>query len=1063
MKKALFLLSMFLLALPAFASAPACMYQDVQSGPATGGEGGNGIYLNIYGLNFGSSQGKSTVKINGTEVAQYIYWGADPTGNRQQIGVQIASGTTSGAITVTTTGGSCSNLSFIVRSGHIYYIGPSVDNSAPENCASMISANSYSSPWGLTNYASTTESTYNYSTMRTPYTYYNCMAPGDTLVFLNGVNYPYFDGRGWHSSLTLDNGSTTSTSFTTIMARPGAAATLGGEGWAQVGIRNTGASTYTVYSGLTLVGSGLNGGGINPDSYDRFVGNTVNCPDCSGPAGALTGGTGNEALGNLITSVSTDITKLPNGSNKTYHDAYFQGNNWEFAWNRIYNTAAYNGFQINEDGASGFYNFSIHDNDIADVNGSGINLSDIDPSSGYVQIYNNIIHHTGVALASDGGSDDPHSCIAVKGYGSATGVGTAEIYNNTMYDCSSYLNSVLASSGQGESCAIFIPANQLNVTMHLVNNIAYQPSYSYTSVYDVFICGDGTAGTISGSKNIWYSASTPGSTAYATAVGTIEDPLYVSNSNGPWTNYRLQSSSPAIGSGISVGPVELAEASNTDLTWDFDDVARPVSPTIGALEYGDVSSVDQISVSATPNPATSGQSITLAAVVANTANVMPTGTISFLNGGTSLGQVSLNSTGTGTLILSSLSAGSYAIVGSYSGDSHYPPGESVVVSVQVLAITTTTLAASPSAVASGQTLNLTATVSTSGTTVPTGMVSFMNGSTVMGTVPLNSAGVAVWSTTSLSVGTYSLTARYAGATSFASSTSAAAGVTVNALLTTPTIALAATPNPVTEGQGFVLTATVSENGTPIPTGTVSFMNGSTVVGIGVLNSSGVATLSITSLAVGTYTLTAQYPSATNPTPQGSGSAGPASASATVLVTVNAAIAPIAPSFNMTVGESTPSRVLPGGTAVYSLVVTPTSGTALPAIDFASSGLPAGATATFSPQKIAAGSGTTNVVLSIQTPTAQSAQLERNRKLGRGLPVVALCLLLLPFGRGSRRLSKRLTRLSSVVLLLAGAASLAGLTGCGADVYSVVPKTYTITVTSASALVSHTAQITLAVE
>jgi hypothetical protein len=47
-------------------------------------------------------------------------------------------------------------------------------------------------------------------------------------------------------------------------------------------------------------------------------------------------------------------------------------------------------------------------------------------------------------------------------------------------------------------------------------------------------------------------------------------------------------------------------------------------------------------------------------------------------------------------------------------------------------------------------------------------------------------------------------------------------------------------------------------GLPPPTGTVSFLNGSTVLGTATLNASGVATLSTTSLAAGTYSLTAQY-------------------------------------------------------------------------------------------------------------------------------------------------------------------------------------------------------------
>ncbi len=359
--------------------------------------------------------------------------------------------------------------------------------------------------------------------------------------------------------MTPDKPGTSASSFVTLMARPGATATLGGEGGASDSIRNTGASSYTVYAGLTLIGSGGgSGSGLIPDNYDRFVGNTFMCPSCDGQSAAVTGVAGNVALGNLITNVSNDTAVLPNGSDKEYHAAYFEGNNLEFGWNRIYNTAAYNGYQVNQDGSPGFYNFSIHDNDIADVNGSGINLSDIDPSSGYVQVYNNIIHHTGVSVASDGGGGDPHSCIAVKGYGSATGAGTAEIYNNTMFDCSSYLNS----ENSDADCAVLVYNNQTNVTTNLVNNIVYQPAYSNTSSQNVFVCGGGAVGSVSGSNNIWYSAATPGDTAYATAVGTIEDPLFVNPSDGAWTNYELQTSSPALGGGISVGPIELAGLSS---------------------------------------------------------------------------------------------------------------------------------------------------------------------------------------------------------------------------------------------------------------------------------------------------------------------------------------------------------------------------------------------------------------------------------------------------------------------------------------------------------------------
>jgi hypothetical protein len=295
------------------------------------------------------------------------------------------------------------------------------------------------------------------------------------------------------------------------------------------------------------------------------------CPSCVGQAGALGGATGDIALGNVVTNVSNDTVVLPNGSNKQYHAVYFQGNNFEFAWNRIYNTAAYNGFQLNEDGSRGFYNFSIHDNDIADVNGSGVNLSDIDPSSGYVRVYNNIIHHTGVNVASEGDGGDPHSCIAVKGYGSSTGVGTAEVYNNTMYDCSSYLNINPSTSS---ACAVLIYTGQPSVTTNLVNNIVYQPAYAGTTRQNVYICGGGRS--ISGSNNLWSSERAPRNTAPATSYGTIGNPRFVSV-----TDYHLQSGSPALGAGIAFD----------GLTRDFDGMLRPTPPAIGAYEYSKSDSV----------------------------------------------------------------------------------------------------------------------------------------------------------------------------------------------------------------------------------------------------------------------------------------------------------------------------------------------------------------------------------------------------------------------------------------------------------------------------------------
>jgi hypothetical protein len=300
---------------------------------------------------------------------------------------------------------------------------------------------------------------------------------------------------------------------------------------------------------------------------------------------------------------------------------------------------------------------------------------------------------------------------------------------------------------------------------------------------------------------------------------------------------------------------------------DFNGAMRPIPPSIGAFEFGSASSSGQITVSATPNPATTEEPVTLKAKVAQTGSSIPTGTMNFLNGSTSLGQASLNGAGTATVVVSSLSAGAYEVVASYSGDANYPPGDLGEVFLEVRAATTTSLVAAPNPVAAGQTLVLTATVDGSGEASPSGAVSFTNGSTVLGTGTVNSSGIATLSTSALAAGTYNLSAQYTGTQSFLASTSSAVSVTVTGgAAQSTTTALVASSNPIVAGQTLALTATVNGSSGTTPAGTVNFLSGSTLLATGTLNASGVATMSTATLAAGTYSLTAQYAGNANSLP-----------------------------------------------------------------------------------------------------------------------------------------------------------------------------------------------------
>ncbi len=74
-----------------------------------------------------------------------------------------------------------------------------------------------------------------------------------------------------------------------------------------------------------------------------------------------------------------------------------------------------------------------------------------------------------------------------------------------------------------------------------------------------------------------------------------------------------------------------------------------------------------------------------------------------------------------------------------------------------------------------------------------------------------------------------------------------------------TIQLSVAPNSASAGSPVTFTATMTgASGYPAPTGTVNFLNGTTVLGKGTLDANGVATFSSTTLASGSYSITAVY-------------------------------------------------------------------------------------------------------------------------------------------------------------------------------------------------------------
>jgi hypothetical protein len=185
-----------------------------------------------------------------------------------------------------------------------------------------------------------------------------------------------------------------------------------------------------------------------------------------------------------------------------------------------------------------------------------------------------------------------------------------------------------------------------------------------------------------------------------------------------------------------------------------------------------------------------------------------------------------------------------------------------VVAQGTVAATTTALSSSANPSVFSQPVTLTATV-TSGGGVPTGTVTFKDGSTTLSTGALDGTGHATLTTSALSVASHSLTAVYGGSASFLGSTSTAVTQTVNKDGTATTVTSSLNPSHHNQAVTFTATVTASAPGLGLPTGTVTFKDKNKTIGTATLNASGQATFTTSTLSNGSHPITVTYGGSTS--------------------------------------------------------------------------------------------------------------------------------------------------------------------------------------------------------
>jgi hypothetical protein len=488
--------------------------------------------------------------------------------------------------------------------------------------------------------------------------------------------------------------------------------------------------------------------------------------------------------------------------------------------------------------------------------------------------------------------------------------------------------------------------------------------------------------------------------------------------------------SGAITQTLPIGDVRITASYSGDSFYASSDLA-----TILQILNPDDSTQTALTATVSDGPASSiqaGSFLTLTAIVSAPQSVTR-GYVAFFDGTTTLGQIQI-SAGQATFSTNLLAIGAHSLTAQYlgfippsaeDGLSSFLPSTSPTVPVTVTGATTTaTLTASASSVTANTVLTLTANIgSTNGS--PIGGVTFIDGTTALGTLSLDSSGSATFSTVSLDAGQHSLTVQYAANGIYDASVSPAVVITVNAaanlLLPTTTQLTSLTPTNSTGGSE----AAIHVIGAPAPAGSVIILVDGRIAATAVLPGNGQITIPISISGGGTHSVYASY--------SGSSIAAP-SASPNFQTTMYGT----GPDFTLqpTLGETAGKSILPG--QAVTLAIGAVAGWHGDVTLQCASSVPQGYVCVFSPATIP-GAGSTTLTLE---PVVS-------------LPSIAIFILPLVWLLGRKRRPKLLAALLLSVALVS-------ISSCGAGSIDKSTTTSIVTVRATAGSLVHSAQVAFGV-
>jgi hypothetical protein len=292
------------------------------------------------------------------------------------------------------------------------------------------------------------------------------------------------------------------------------------------------------------------------------------------------------------------------------------------------------------------------------------------------------------------------------------------------------------------------------------------------------------------------------------------------------------------GTGVGALSVSTLTAGTHSIVASYSGDANFADATSSALMETINQQTTTTTLTATANPAFFNQTVTFAAHVSATR--VPTGTVTFNDGATSLGSAVLTPFGDVQITVPVLSVGAHNITAQYSGDPNSKVSSAALnETVNKAPITLEIVSsANPSTVAAPA--QFTATITGLYGGAASGAIQFNDGATSLASVNLTGNSAALQP--SLSAGVHTIRVTYAGDADFLGSSDGVVQVVNNGGAAT-TLTVSASANPVyfnrdPAKQQVTLTASVSSATAGTPTGTITFLDDDQVLTTATLGTSG---------------------------------------------------------------------------------------------------------------------------------------------------------------------------------------------------------------------------------